>query len=153
MNTRGRRTRSAGWLASAALLIGTVTVVAGGGDVVRAEATTTLSAGEGHTCVVLSGGVQCWGQNDVGQLGDGTNTQSLVPVTAKDERAAGEQPTGETSTIAGDEAPLYDPPQRERPYTFSGPAEDRQAARPPAAAREQEQQRLGSPLFPPPIRP
>ncbi len=82
MKTRGRRLRSVRWLAGAAVLIGTVAAVTGGGAVVRAEAATTLSAGQGHTCVVLSAEVQCWGQNDVGQLGNGTNTQSVVPVTA-----------------------------------------------------------------------
>lgn len=38
-----------------------------------------LSPGEYGTCVVLSsGGVQCWGDNQYGQLGDGTRLDSLV---------------------------------------------------------------------------
>ncbi len=37
--------------------------------------------GGGHTCGVTdAGGVLCWGRNDFGQLGDGTNMSSLVPV-------------------------------------------------------------------------
>jgi len=40
---------------------------------------TAVDAGETHTCAVVNGGVQCWGSNTSGQLGDGTNSNSLVP--------------------------------------------------------------------------
>ncbi len=43
---------------------------------------TRLSAGEQHTCAVLDDGrVVCWGRNSLGQLGDGTHTTRLSPVT------------------------------------------------------------------------
>jgi alpha-tubulin suppressor-like RCC1 family protein len=40
-----------------------------------------LAPGYTHTCAITrSGGAKCWGSNDVGELGDGTNDQHLTPV-------------------------------------------------------------------------
>ncbi len=41
-----------------------------------------IGVGEKHSCAVKSdGSVWCWGHNNEGQLGDGTTTNSLVPVS------------------------------------------------------------------------
>lgn len=41
-----------------------------------------LAAGESHTCAILAGGgVQCWGDNFYGQLGDGTTDKYWEPVS------------------------------------------------------------------------
>ena len=44
----------------------------------------SLDAGYQHTCAVtISATVVCWGDNQYGQLGDGTGVGSLTPVTVK----------------------------------------------------------------------
>jgi alpha-tubulin suppressor-like RCC1 family protein len=41
---------------------------------------SAITAGSHHTCALVNGGVQCWGFNVNGELGDNTTTDSHVPV-------------------------------------------------------------------------
>ena len=51
-------------------------------SVVGLGGVTGISAGPAHACASLaSGSILCWGTNTSGQLGDGTMTDSAVPVT------------------------------------------------------------------------
>ena len=48
-----------------------------------ARTATSISSGSDHTCSILDNGeLQCWGRNNYGQLGDGTNSHSITPVEA-----------------------------------------------------------------------
>jgi alpha-tubulin suppressor-like RCC1 family protein len=43
-----------------------------------------IGMGDDHTCAIMaSGGVKCWGYNDYGQLGDGTQTSRSAPIEVK----------------------------------------------------------------------
>jgi len=51
------------------------------GDLVLNDPPARFSAGQGHACQVRDDAtVRCWGQNTVGQLGDGTQTTQPTPV-------------------------------------------------------------------------
>lgn len=41
---------------------------------------TAISAGDGFACAIVSGAAKCWGKNNSGQLGNGSNTVSATPV-------------------------------------------------------------------------
>ncbi len=58
----------------------TVPVAVDTSGVLAGKNVTDVSAGGYHVCVVAGGAVYCWGYNAFGQLGNGTTTNSSVPV-------------------------------------------------------------------------
>jgi alpha-tubulin suppressor-like RCC1 family protein len=52
---------------------------AGSGFLTEVQA---ISVGGFHSCAIVYSGLQCWGRNAYYNLGDGTNTQRLLPVAA-----------------------------------------------------------------------
>ena len=42
-----------------------------------------IAAGEKHTCTLTSGSLKCWGDNQYGQVGDGTKVQRTTPTAVK----------------------------------------------------------------------
>lgn len=67
-----------------------VAVVASG--VLSGKTIQDVKVGIQHSCARADSGVYCWGINVSGQLGDGTNTLSKVPI------AVSQSPTGVTSS-------------------------------------------------------
>jgi len=49
--------------------------------VLAGKTVTSIATGHFHTCAVADGQAYCWGGNYFGQLGDGTTTSALVPVS------------------------------------------------------------------------
>ncbi|MGD0272661.1 MAG: hypothetical protein ABSB96_02900 [Gaiellaceae bacterium] len=65
------------------------------------DVAVAVSAGADHSCALMkSGGIECWGGNSNGQLGDGTTENRLTPVEVKGIDDAIEVAAGEDYTCA-----------------------------------------------------
>ncbi|MFZ4580452.1 MAG: RCC1 domain-containing protein [Myxococcota bacterium] len=86
-----------GWNASGQLGDGSTASRAVPGPVVGLlPGAMALTAGTSHACALLAdGSVRCWGANSGGQLGDGTKTNSAVPIVVNG------LSTGATAITAG----------------------------------------------------
>jgi alpha-tubulin suppressor-like RCC1 family protein len=63
------------------LVAGMVSLLPASQDAFAApQGAASISAGNSDSCVIESGKAYCWGRNDSGQLGDGTASDSAVPV-------------------------------------------------------------------------
>jgi alpha-tubulin suppressor-like RCC1 family protein len=67
----------------------------------RVDLQRRLTLGNLHTCAVLdTGGVQCWGSNDNGQLGNGTTVTTTTPVLVSNLSAVRQLSAGGSFTCA-----------------------------------------------------
>jgi alpha-tubulin suppressor-like RCC1 family protein len=104
--TRSRR----GWRLRAATVLGSAGVVVSGLLAAGAAPATAgilpmVSAGGDHACALLPDGtVWCWGRNTTGQLGIGTDTDSLVPQWVRTLPTAIDVSAGHDETCAVDVA-------------------------------------------------
>ncbi len=64
------------------------------------EKPIAIAAGFDQACALLSGGVECWGRNEFGQIGNGVTTTSLVPVAVPNLTGVTAIATGEATTCA-----------------------------------------------------
>lgn len=63
--------------------------------------TAKLAVGKAHSCALhFDGSVRCWGLNDTGQLGDGTNVNSPSPVVVRGIAGASDLGAGSLHTCA-----------------------------------------------------
>ena len=70
---------------------------------VEAASWPVLSAGVSHTCALMpSAQVECWGYNNYGELGNGTNTSSTTPIPVAGLPPAQQVAAGEFVTCAID---------------------------------------------------
>jgi alpha-tubulin suppressor-like RCC1 family protein len=72
-------------------------------EIPKLENATEVAAGAAHTCALLKGGtIDCWGGDNVGQLGDGAfgGGETNIPVPIPEVKGASEVTSGEAHSCA-----------------------------------------------------
>jgi alpha-tubulin suppressor-like RCC1 family protein len=89
-----------GWLLSGLILIY-------GGCPIYVSANEVFAASGDHTCATVFGRLQCWGKNDRGQLGNGTQVDSAAPTPVISLLTADTVAVGRAHTCAIRDGGLY----------------------------------------------
>jgi alpha-tubulin suppressor-like RCC1 family protein len=71
---------SSGQLGNSSTLTSYIPVAVTTSGALSGKTVTSVSAGDAHTCAIASGQAFCWGSNNGGQLGNGTNVLASAPV-------------------------------------------------------------------------
>ena len=58
-----------------------------------------VAAGGSSACAIVNGGAKCWGRNTVGQLGNNSTTDSVVPVTVSGQTVGGKKSVSEAKPL------------------------------------------------------
>jgi len=71
------------------------------GDCTPLQGATDIAVGNNHACAVLGGGaLKCWGDNNSGQVGDGTSGYDRDALNPRDVCVAGSEETGDCQPLA-----------------------------------------------------
>ena len=86
---------------SAAVCVAFASLVGAGAAATSASVVKQIVTGADHTCALIAGGkVKCWGANNFGQVGDGTDEDRLKPVAVKGLTGVNKLVAGQWTTCA-----------------------------------------------------
>lgn len=77
-----------------------VAVHTASGNPAQLTGASDIDLGHNHSCALVGSTIKCWGANSMGQLGDGTNSDKLTPVSVSSISDAAQISTGGEHTCA-----------------------------------------------------